>query len=143
MTPDTDAAQSNGPDLQFQHYLGQGEFRLQQCDGCDQFIFYPRVLCPHCGGAELTWKTVSGDGVVYSSTVVRRREEKGGPYNVAIVELTEGPRMMSRVEGIAADQVMIGSAVSARITKQEKSPRQDERYILLFDAVATTGEESS
>ena len=82
---------ARGPDQQFQHYLGTGEFRLQQCDHCDQFVFYPRVLCPHCGASELSWNPVSGAGVVYSSTVVRRREEKGGPYNVAIIELAEGP----------------------------------------------------
>lgn len=134
------AAPDRGPDLQFQHYLSEGEFRLQQCDACHQYIFYPRVLCPHCGGTELTWNRVSGDGVVYSSTLVRRRDEKGGPYNVAIVELAEGPRMMSRVEGVAADQVTIGSAVSARIATQDQN--QGERHILLFDAVTPAGGKS-
>jgi len=142
MQTDMDSSQDKGPDLQFQHYLGQGEFRLQQCDSCEKFIFYPRVLCPYCGTAELAWNRVSGDGVVYSTTVVRRREEKGGPFNVAIIELAEGPRMMSRVEGLAADEVKIGSAVSARIAKQVESPKQSERYILLFDAALTTGEAS-
>ena len=71
----TDAAQNRGPDLQFQHYLSEGEFRLQQCNSCNQFIFYPRVLCPHCGGTELTWNRVSGDGVVYSSTLAQAMED--------------------------------------------------------------------
>ncbi|MBL4621169.1 MAG: OB-fold domain-containing protein [Immundisolibacteraceae bacterium] len=131
MQMDSDAPIGSGPDQQFQNYLGQGEFRLQQCDQCQQFIFYPRVLCPHCGASELSWNAVSGQGVVYSSTVVRRREEKGGPYNVAIIELAEGPRMMSRVEGVAADQVAIGSAVSARI--ETEMVQKDERHIILFD----------
>ena len=122
-----------GPDQQFQYYLGQGEFRLQCCSSCQQFIFYPRVLCPHCGASELTWNQVTGAGVVYSTTVVRRREEKGGAYNVAIIELAEGPRMMSRVEGVAADQVAIGNAVTARIATQEQKQNQDERHILVFD----------
>jgi len=126
-----DTFQGDGPDREFQNYLGRGEFRLQQCQACNEFIFYPRVLCPHCGGFDLQWRLVSGDGVVYSTTVVRRREEKGGPYNVAIIELAEGPRMMSRVEGIAADKVAIGSAVKARIATE--SDPQGERHIVLFD----------
>lgn len=135
MQIDSDVPVGSGPDQQFQDYLGAGEFRLQQCDQCQQFIFYPRVLCPHCGGRELSWNSVTGQGVVYSSTVVRRREEKGGPYNVAIIELAEGPRMMSRVEGIPADQVTIGSPVSARIATE--MVHKDERHIILFDLAET------
>ena len=135
---DSDAMVGSGPDQQFQQYLGEGEFRLQQCVSCEQFIFYPRVLCPHCGASELNWNQVTGDGVVYSTTVVRRREEKGGPYNVAIIELAEGPRMMSRVEGVAADQVTIGSKVTARISTEVV--QKDERHILLFDLANTPAE---
>jgi len=125
-----------GPDQQFQYYLAQGEFCLQSCNSCDQFLFYPRVLCPHCGATELTWHPVTGDGLVYSTTVVRRREEKGGAYNVAIIELAEGPRMMSRVEGVAPDQVTIGSSVKARIAPRD----QGDGYMILFDAVNAAGE---
>ncbi len=129
---------TSGPDQQFQQFLAAGEIRLQQCNDCSAFVFYPRVLCPHCGGGDLSWNRVSGEGVVYSFTVVRRREEKGGPYNVAIIELAEGPRMMSRVEGVAADQVTIGSPVTARISKFEQT--QGERLILVFDAIPSAGE---
>ena len=130
----TDTFQGDGPDREFQNHLGRGEFRLQQCQGCNEYIFYPRVLCPHCGGFDLQWQLVSGEGVVYSSTVVRRREEKGGPYNVAIIELAEGPRMMSRVEGVPADQVAIGSAVKARVATEEL--KKGKRHIVLFDMTA-------
>ena len=134
---DSDEMVGTGPDRQFQQYLGEGEFRLQQCVSCEQFIFYPRVLCPHCGASELSWNPITGNGVVYSTTVVRRREEKGGPYNVAIIELAEGPRMMSRVEGVAADQVTIGSKVTARIATE--MIQKKERHILLFDLASTSG----
>ncbi len=136
MSSDHDAMVNPGPDMQFQHFLGLGEFRLQQCSSCNQYIFYPRVLCPHCGGEELTWQPVSGGGVVYSTTVVRRREDKGGPYNVAIIELDEGARMMSRVEGIAPDRVAIGTAVTARIIDDAKN---SGRKIIVFDPHQHTG----
>lgn len=136
MSADHDTMINPGPDMQFQHFLGLGEFRLQQCSSCREFIFYPRVLCPHCGGEQLQWQPVSGAGVVYSTTVVRRREEKGGPYNVAIIELEEGARMMSRVEGIAADQVAIGAAVSARIVDDAKTPG---RKVIVFDPHQASG----
>jgi uncharacterized OB-fold protein len=58
---------------------------------------------------------MSGQGQVYSTTIVRRRPDRGGDYNVAIIELVEGARMMSRVEGIAPEKVKIGMDVIAKI----------------------------
>jgi uncharacterized OB-fold protein len=54
----------------------------------------------------------SGRGTVYATTTVRERQ---GNYNISLIDLAEGPRMMSRVEGIAPEAVRIGMAVSARI----------------------------
>jgi uncharacterized OB-fold protein len=53
--------------------------------------------------------------VVYSTTVVRQKPERGGDYNIALVDLFEGARMLSRVEGIAPAEVRIGMAVEAVI----------------------------
>ena len=78
-------------------------------------IFYPRELCPHCGSDQLAWEQPSGQGTVYSTTVIRRKAEAGGDYNVALVDLAEGPRMMSRVEGMAPADVAIGMAVQAEV----------------------------
>jgi uncharacterized OB-fold protein len=99
----------------FQRYLKGGELWLQQCDGCARQIFYPRTLCPYCGDNHLQWRRASGAGTVYSTTVVRQRPERGGDYNVAIIELAEGARLLSRVEGIAADAVRIDMKVQAVI----------------------------
>lgn len=108
-----------GPDAQFQAHLDQGEFKLQYCLDSDQFFFYPRAITPTSGSANWEWRDVSGRATVYSSTVIRRRAEKGGPYNLALIELAEGPRMMSRVEGIAPDAVSIGMSVKAKIVEQD------------------------
>jgi uncharacterized OB-fold protein len=57
--------------------------------------------------------------VVYSTSVIRRRPDSGGDYNIAIVELAEGPKMMSRVENIAPDKVGIGMKVRARVSERD------------------------
>ena len=74
------------------------------------------LVCPDCGGAALSWVIPSGRGTVYSTTIIRRKPEKGGDYNIAVVELAEGPRLMTRIENVAPEQVRIGMEVSARIT---------------------------
>lgn len=61
----------------------------------------------------------SGQGTVYSTTVVRRKAEAGGDYNVALIDLKEGVRMMSRVEGISPEAVAIGMPVQATIIDGE------------------------
>ena len=100
---------------QYQAALDAGTFQIQRCQACQQAIFYPRELCPHCGSDQLAWERPSGQGTVYSTTVIRRKADAGGDYNVALVDLAEGPRMMSRVEGMAPADVAIGMAVQAEV----------------------------
>jgi uncharacterized OB-fold protein len=109
------AFEGPGPDALFAQALAQGRFQIQHCSACHQHVFYPRTLCPHCGSAQLDWVAPSGAACVYSSTTVRRKPESGGDYNVALVDLAEGPRLMSRIDGIAPDRVRIGLRVQARV----------------------------
>jgi len=104
-----------GPDQIYRVYLEKGEFRIQQCSRCEKHVFYPRHLCSYCGSSALDWKTVSGRAKVYSTTIARRRPDRGGDYNLAIVELEEGPRLTSRVEGIDPEKVTIGMALTYAI----------------------------
>ena len=122
-----DAFIGPGPDAQFLDHLRSGQFCLQLCRDCGHYHFPPRVVCPRCGFGAMEWRRASGRGTVYSSSVVRRRAERGGDYNVAIIETAEGPRMMSRVEGMAPDAVRIGMHVLARVQSKEDPPR------LVFD----------
>jgi len=82
------------------------------------------MVCPHCGAGEakLAWQKPSGLGTVYSTTVVRRKPDAGGDYNVALIDLAEGVRLMSRVEGIAPADVRIGMTVRAKIVTQDDGP---------------------
>jgi len=99
----------------YQNTLRQGRFQIQQCKDCGKHVFYPRVLCNHCGSPALKWVEASGRATVYSTSVVHQKPEKGGNYNVALIELEEGPRMLSRVMDMEPEKVKIGMAVSAHI----------------------------
>ncbi|MBT3990073.1 MAG: DNA-binding protein [Rhodospirillaceae bacterium] len=117
-----------GPEEQYQAHLAEGDIKLQRCDNCHATIFYPRVLCPDCGSTDLEWQTISGHGEVYSTTTTRRRPDRGGDFNISLVELSEGPRLLSHVENIEPDRVEIGMKVQARISGGE-----EEGYRLVFD----------
>ncbi|MDR0479424.1 MAG: Zn-ribbon domain-containing OB-fold protein [Burkholderiaceae bacterium] len=124
MTQPGTPAPVGGADLHYRQALDQGRFLIQRCTSCDRAIFYPRMVCPHCGAGEqqLAWEQPSGHGTVYSTTVVRRKPEAGGDYNVALIDLAEGVRLMSRVEGIAPAEVRIGMAVQTKIVTQDGGP---------------------
>ena len=111
-----------GPDARYAAFLAEGRLCIQRCGDCGRHVFYPRVLCHHCGGGRLDWVEASGHGIVYATTVIRRRPEEGPPYNLCLVDLAEGVRLTSRVEGIAPEEVRIGMAVAARIARQDGAP---------------------
>jgi hypothetical protein len=115
MMSEDSAAAAAGPEKTYFDALAEGRFILQHCTACERAVFHPRSLCPHCGATSLEWRTASGRGVVYATSVVRRRAEHGGDHNVALIELAEGPRLMSRVEGVAPEDVAIGTAVAAEV----------------------------
>lgn len=116
------SASSGSADSAEHHYfsmLREGRFVLPQCQACRRHHFYPRVVCPHCGSNELAWTDASGLGTVYSTTVVR---SKHSAHNVCLVDLAEGPRLMSRVVDIEPDAVRIGMAVTARVDIVDDAP---------------------
>lgn len=90
-----------------------GELRLQQCNDCQQIQFYPRIMCSQCQHRSLNWVVASGRGEIASFTVVRRgvSEAYPTPYIVALIDLEEGPRMMSHVVGSDAESVAVGDHV--------------------------------
>lgn len=109
------------PEAQFNLHLSQGRFMLQRARASGRHIFYPRLAEPGTGDTDLEWVEASGKGTVYSTTVVRQKPPTPN-YNVALIDLAEGPRMMARVEGLAPEQVRIGMAVTARIVEADGQP---------------------
>ena len=109
--------------------LDQGQFWIQHCKSCHQHIYFPREICPHCGSDAVEFVTPSGWGKVYAVTTVRRKPADGGDYNVSLIDLDEGPRLMSRVANLPPDEVKIGQRVGARVLVEEG------RGVVVFDAV--------
>jgi uncharacterized OB-fold protein len=104
------------------HYvaaLNAGRFLIQRCEACTRHVFYPRQVCPHCASASLAWVEPRGTGSVYSTTTVRRKPEAGGDYDVSLIDLDEGVRMMSRVEGLPPHEVKIGMRVQAKLVESK------------------------
>jgi len=115
MTEDT---KSLGIDAQFQRHLDEGRFMIQRSRTSGRAFYYPRLAEPGTGETDLEWFAPSGRGVVYSTTVVRVRPPAES-YNVALVDLEEGPRVTTRVVGIPPSEVRIGLRVQAKIDQAE------------------------
>ena len=108
------AADAIYPDREYLAFLAQRKLMLQRRRGGGRPFYYPRVAEPGTGSTDLEWVEACGRGTVHATTTVRVRPPQAD-YNVAIIELDDGPRMLSRVDDVDADQVMIGMRVMARI----------------------------
>ncbi|QHJ01369.1 DNA-binding protein [Xylophilus rhododendri] len=106
-----------GPDAHYAQSLAEGRWQVQRCNSCQRAIFFPRTACPACGSADYAWFAPSGRGVVHSTTVMRRPPAAGGDLHLCLVDLEEGFRMMSRVEGVAPESVAIGDRVQAALVE--------------------------
>jgi len=109
------------PEQEFFKFLEEGRFMIQRCRDSGRYVFYPRVAEPETGSTDLEWMEASGEGVVYSTTAISQKPPTPA-YNVTLIDLAEGPRMMSRVEGIPAEEVRIGMRVKARIVRENDKP---------------------
>ncbi len=118
---------------------------VQWCTACDRGIFFPRVLCPFCGGAgALEWREASGRAKVHAAVVEHRPEAAGAafaqgePFCIALVDLEEGVRMMTNVVGCPPGDVHTGMPVT--VTWE---PLRDGRQLALFRPAASPGEEGA
>ena len=104
----------------------QGELRYQRCNDCPTVVFYPRHHCPDCGSNNLDWHTSSGEGTVYTFSVVMQNRMPGfidlGAYSVAYIDLDEGFRMMSSVVGVdnPVEDIHIGQRVRVEFEEQDE-----------------------
>jgi uncharacterized OB-fold protein len=81
----------------------RGELTLPRCTSCEQFFFYPRSTCPECGSGDTEWQRVSGLGTLHTYLITHVAAPGFAddvPMAIAVVQLAEGPRMMSNIVGI-------------------------------------------
>ena len=109
-------------------HLARGELAYQ-VDADGLAVFYPRVGAPAGRRGPLRWQVSRGLGTVYAATWIAPKGEP--PYNVALIDMDEGFRLMSRVESVAADQVRIGMRVRMRV----QPARAEDDPMPVFDPV--------
>ena len=99
----------------------EGRLDIPLCGDCGKHHFYPRAICPYCHSDNLKFDTVSGRGEVHTFTIARRPAgpafDDDVPYVVALIELEEGPRMMSRIQTDDPEKVRIGAKVEVTFVK--------------------------
>ena len=100
------------------------ELLLPSCRPCGRVFYYPRIACPLCGSRDLGWRKTSGRGRVFSPSRVHvsfygDSWKSQLPYTVILVDLDEGPRMLSRLVGTDAGGVASGDRVEVAFTEIE------------------------
>ncbi len=95
------------------------EHRLvfQHCASCQANVLYPKLFCPNCHGSDLQWMDASGQGEVYTFSVIYQHPPSpfrdSLPYVVAVVQLDEGVQLMTNVVGCEPEDVKCGMKVVA------------------------------
>lgn len=99
-----------------------GELRLQRCTQCKHTYFPPRDFCPDCASREVEIYKASGKAILYSYVINHRPRPDMGtePYAIAVVELAEGPRMMTNIVGCpqTPDALVLDMPVQVTFAKQ-------------------------
>jgi len=110
----------------------EGRLVVQECEVCGQRQLYARSQCTNCHSPALRWIESAGRGTVYSRTVIRQNPNRSFkhmiPFVVALVDLDEGPRVMTNVVGSDPDDVQIGARVRVRF-----EPVSDAAAVPLFE----------
>lgn len=127
MTDTARATPSAGPDKPRPHPidvtrpfwdgLNEDRVRLQRCDDCQTWVYYPRRRCPSCLSDQLTWHDTSGRGTIYTYTVARQPTHPAFadevPQLLGVVELEEGPRLTTTFVDLGPDDLVVGLPVEA------------------------------
>jgi hypothetical protein len=103
---------------------------IKHCLACDAYSYYPRPFCPKCWSEQIEWYQASGDGILYTWSVIHNNDVPpfpSVPYVAAIVDLAEGPRMMINVADGPFEELQVGMPL--RVSFQ---PISDEFTIPAF-----------
>lgn len=107
---------------EFYEWCSRGELRFQRCKGCGTFRHIPRELCAECGSFDWEWARSTGEGTVFSYTIVARALHpafaRATPYAAVVVELQEGVRILSNVVDCAPEALRIGMPVRVDFERQ-------------------------
>jgi uncharacterized OB-fold protein len=100
---------------QFWAAANEGRLLIKHCNACGEYHYYPRPFCPYCWSHDVEWFEASGRATLYTWSVVRQNDlppfNERVPYVAALVDLEEGPRMMSNVVDCEFDALEGGMAL--------------------------------
>ncbi|MGA5503031.1 Zn-ribbon domain-containing OB-fold protein [Streptomyces umbrinus] len=108
----------------------EGRLLLRRCGACGRAHHYPREFCPRCWSEDVTWEPASGRATLYTWSVVHRNDlppfGSRTPYVAAVVDLTEGPRMMTEVVGCGEGALRVGMALEVAFRAEEAEKAEGE-----------------
>lgn len=116
-------------DYQFERFLAEGKLMGARCLGCGALFVPPRAICPKCHGSEMEWVETEGEGRLVAfacisigpPAMVAEGYDRNNPYCSGAVELTEGPRVVARIEGVDTrnpEMIKVGMPVKATFLQQ-------------------------
>jgi uncharacterized OB-fold protein len=127
------------PDLETRPFWDgcrDGVFLVRHCNACGEDHFYPRPFCPKCWSDDVAWKQASGRATLYTYSIVHQNDlppfNERVPYVAAVVELEEGPRVMTNIEGVPHEDLWVGMPVVV-----DFKPLTDEITIAIFRAATS------
>ncbi len=113
--------------------LREGKLMLPKCEDCGGAFFYPRIACPRCHSRNVGWIQASGKGKLYSFQIAHRALNPAfkiePPYILAMVELEEGPRLMSNLIDIEPDPDIVKCDMAVEVVFEKQT---DEVTLPLF-----------
>jgi uncharacterized OB-fold protein len=110
VTPETKA---------FWDAAAQGRLMIGKCEACGAVHYYPRAICPFCFSDQTRLQQASGEGTIYTYSIMRRAAV---PYAIAYVTLAEGPTMMTNIVDCDLDRIRIGQKVRLVFKPSEGGP---------------------
>jgi uncharacterized OB-fold protein len=99
---------------EFYAFTKQHELHFQRCTRCDRWRHVPRVLCPDCASDTWEWARSTGQGTVFTWSITHRPMHPAFlemPYATVVVELVEGPRMLTTLVDVAPEELRVGMPV--------------------------------
>ena len=113
--------------------LKENKLMLPKCDDCGKPFFYPRVLCPNCHSRNISWIQASGRGKLYSFQIAHRSLNRAFkvelPCIMAMIELEEGPRVMSNLINIEPDPSVVKCDMPVEVVFEKQN---DDITLALF-----------
>ena len=113
------APQPNPETKAFWDAATDGKLMIGKCNACGKVHYYPRAICPFCFSDRTELQQASGNGTVYTYSVMRRAPV---PYAISYVTLAEGPTMMTNIVDCDLDNIRIGEQVRLVFKPSEGGP---------------------